>query len=79
MATAKNDGCSQVSVQRCNRFGIPDKISSDSGTRFVNTVLKTITEALCVKHTMGCVYHPQSQGTVERADGVLKEKIAKNV
>ncbi|KAI5086700.1 hypothetical protein C0J45_23928, partial [Silurus meridionalis] len=37
---------------------------------------KTVAKFLIREQRMGCVYHPQSQGMVERANGVLKEKIA---
>lgn len=55
------------------RFGIPDYLSSDNGAHFVN---KTI-EALCTDHRLGCVYHSQSQGMIERANRVLKSKLTK--
>ncbi|MGL5955089.1 MAG: DDE-type integrase/transposase/recombinase, partial [Brevinema sp.] len=80
VATSKNDAIT-VATFLCRevipRFGIPDKISSDNGTHFVSEVIKAVAEALCIKKRMGCVYHPQSQGMVERANGVLKEKVAK--
>ncbi|KAI5617727.1 hypothetical protein C0J50_22731, partial [Silurus asotus] len=38
---------------------------------------KTVIKFLCVKHKLGCVYHPQSQGMVERANGTIKAKVAK--
>lgn len=60
------------------RFGVPDTISSDNGPAFVNgLLLKEIFKRLGVQQKFGCVYHPQSQGSVERANGVLKAKIAK--
>ncbi|KAF7695179.1 hypothetical protein HF521_006902, partial [Silurus meridionalis] len=79
-ATAKNDTKTVGKFlirEVIPRFGIPDKLSSDNGPHFVNNVIKAFAEALCIKQRMGCDYHPQSQGMVERANGVLKEKIAK--
>ena len=59
------------------RFGVPDTISSDNGPAFVNGVLREIFNRLGVEQKFGCVYQPQSQGLVERANGVLKAKTAK--
>ncbi|KAL2076907.1 hypothetical protein ACEWY4_027497 [Coilia grayii] len=59
------------------RFGIPEVISSDNGKAFVEKTWKKIMQALGVKQRYGCIYHPQSQGMVERANGTLKAKIAK--
>lgn len=59
------------------RFSLPDKIISDNGADFVNNVIKEIATRLVMKRKSGCVYHPQSQGMVERANGIFKAKIAK--
>ncbi|XP_056899994.1 uncharacterized protein K02A2.6-like [Takifugu flavidus] len=59
------------------RFGMPDTISSDNGPHFVSRVIQEMFRLLGIKQKYGCVYHPQSQGSVERANGVLKTKISK--
>ncbi len=59
------------------RFGLPDTISSDNGPHFVAQISKMTFKMLGIKQKFGCVYHPQSQGTVERANGTLKAKLAK--
>ena len=59
------------------RFGIPEVVSSDNGKAFVEKTWAKIMQALGIKRRLGCIYHPQSQGMVERANGVLKGKIAK--
>ncbi|KAI5609483.1 hypothetical protein C0J50_9477 [Silurus asotus] len=59
------------------RFGIPDQVQSDNGPHFANVLMKELWKALGVKHKLGCVYHPQSQGMVERANGTIKAKVAK--
>ena len=59
------------------RFGIPTQLSSDNGSAFIGRVLRETLSALQVKQKFGCVYHPQSQGMVERANGTLKAKISK--
>lgn len=59
------------------RFGIPDKIGSDSGSQFVNIVIQRVFQYLWIKHRLRCVYHLQSQGMVESPNGSLKAKLAK--
>ena len=59
------------------RFGIPVMISSDNGPAFVGHVVRQVMQTLWIKQRYGCVYHPQSQGVVERVNGILKAKINK--
>jgi transposase InsO family protein len=46
------------------RFGIPSEISSDNGAAFIQKTLKQVIQHLNVKQSLGCVFHPQSQGMV---------------
>lgn len=59
------------------RFGIPQKISSDNGTHFVNDIISEIGKAFGINLKQHCSYHPQSAGAVERENGTLKAKIKK--
>ncbi len=59
------------------RCGIPSQISSDNGSAFIQRTVKTVIQQLRIKQRLGCVYHPQSQGLVERVNGTLKAKLNK--
>lgn len=59
------------------RFGIPSEISSDNGSAFVQKAVKGVLQYLRIKQRLGSVYHPASQGIVERINGTLKAKIGK--
>ncbi|XP_036001791.1 protein NYNRIN-like [Fundulus heteroclitus] len=59
------------------RFGIPSEISSDNGSAFIQKVLKGVLLKLGIKQRFGAIYHPQSEGIVERINGTLKAKLNK--
>lgn len=78
-ATAKEDTRSAAKFlcrKVIPRFGIPNFLSSDNGIHFVNSTIEAITSVLGMDLKLGCVYHPQSQGMVERAIGTIKSKLA---
>lgn len=62
-------------AEKC--FRLVSQTSSDNDTAFVGNTMRIALKMLIIKQKLGCVYHPQLQGMVERANGMLKAKLAK--
>lgn len=78
--TKKEDGKSVIKFlinHYIPRHGFPERIRSDNGTHFKNQDLQQVEAMLGLKHKFGTVYHPQSQGKVERLNQTVKNKLAK--
>ena len=60
-----------------SRVGIAKEILSDQGTCFMATVLKHLYKWLNVKSIRTSVYHPQTDGLVERFNKTLKQMLKK--
>ena len=58
-------------------IGIPEYITSDNGSEFVNSTMKALVQYLGMKHLLSTAYHPQSNGLVERFNRTLKEGLRK--
>lgn len=56
-------------------FGVPKVIQSDQGSNFTSRLFKQVLNQLQIKHQTSSVYHPQSQGALERFHQHLKSLI----
>ena len=62
-----------------SRMGICDAILSDQGSNFMSRVLKLLYKWLNVERIRTSVYHPQTDGLVERFNKTLKNMLKKLV
>ncbi len=62
-----------------SRVGIPKEILTDQGTAFMSRTLKELYELLGIKSIRTSVYHPQTDGLVERFNRTLKNMVRKFV
>ena len=60
-----------------SRVGIPEAILTDQGTCFMSQVLTALYNWLNVKRIRTSVYHPQTDGLVERFNQTLKRMLKK--
>ena len=57
------------------RFGVPNTIISDNGTQFKSTQFGEFCQEYGIKHFRSSVMHPQTNGQVERANGIILQGI----
>ncbi len=62
-----------------SRVGIPKEILTDQGTAFMSRTIRELYELLGIKSVRTSVYHPQTDGLVERFNRMLKKIIRKFV
>ncbi len=62
-----------------SREGIPKEILTDQGTAFMSRTIRELYELLGIKSIRTSVYHPQTDGLVERFNRTLKTMIRKFV
>uniref|UniRef100_A0A8C5Q1T7 Gypsy retrotransposon integrase-like protein 1 n=1 Tax=Leptobrachium leishanense TaxID=445787 RepID=A0A8C5Q1T7_9ANUR len=66
-------------VQVFARVGIPKEILTDQGTPFVSRLMKELCHLLKIQALKTSVYHPQTDGLVERFNRTLKGMLRKVV
>ena len=57
--------------------GFPQVIQSDQGSNFKSEIFKQFCHNLCIQHNFSTVYHPQSQGSLERFHQTFKSMLKK--
>ena len=62
-----------------SRVGIVREILTDQGSCFMSRVLKDLLSMLQVRHLRTSVYHPQTDGLVERFNKTLKTMLKKGM
>src|SRR5438132_8038293 len=61
------------------RFGVPNRIITNNGTQFTGFELKDWCEEMGIKICYASVAHPQSNGQVERANGMVLQGVKSRV
>jgi transposase InsO family protein len=61
------------------RFGVPKAITIDNGTQFDDETFKTFCSQIGTKIHFASVRHPESNGLVERANGIITTGIMKSI
>ena len=59
------------------RFGVPKELTVDNGKQFDSQLFKEFCRSIGTKLMFASVYHPQSNGAVECANGVIFTSIKK--
>ena len=55
------------------KYGVPNSILTDQGSQFMGNVFQRICKLLQVKHVTTTIYHPESNGSLERFHKTLGE------
>ena len=58
-----------------HRYGIPHSIITNNGSNFTTDEVKTWCGNMGIKLDYASVYHPQTNGQVERANGLIMSGI----
>ncbi|TKS64962.1 Retrovirus-related Pol polyprotein from transposon 412 [Collichthys lucidus] len=79
LRTISAKSVAQALFQVISRVGIPKEILTDQGTQFMSRTLRELYGLLGIKSIRTSIYHPQTDGLVERLNKTLKSMILREV
>ena len=82
IACPRNDANTVVGFMQRNilsRFGALRTIINDEGSHFANKLSAELMRRYGIKHVMGLVYHPQSNGQAEVSNKEIKNILEKTI
>jgi hypothetical protein len=59
------------------RHGVPNILTSDRGTEFVNELIAALTRTYKIHHIKTTAYHPEGNGQTERTNRTIKDILSK--
>ena len=69
-------GCAEAFFQGwVSRFGVPDTLTSDRGSKFSSEVWAAVCKRINIRQCMTTAYHPQANGMVEPLQRRLNEAL----
>ncbi|XP_064195362.1 uncharacterized protein LOC135256967 [Anguilla rostrata] len=77
LRTMATKGIARELVMLFSRVGIPDEILTDQGTPFMSRIMKDLCKLMKITQLRTSVYHPQTDGLVERFNRTLKQMLKK--
>ena len=77
LRTMASKGIARELLMLISRVGIPEEILTDQGTPFMSKVMRDLAGLLKIKQLRTSVYHPQTDGLVERFNRTLKSMLKK--
>ena len=79
MPSKESYGVAQFLYSLMCRHGVPNKVMSDQGREFINSVNSHLFRITGVKHIISLAYHPQTNGLVERFNQTVQRSLLKMV
>ena len=65
----------RLHIRVVHRYGVPHSIITNNGTNFMADEVKLWCSKMGIKLDYASVYHPQTNGQVERANGLIMSGI----
>ena len=73
LRTMATKGIACELVMLFSRVGIPDERLTDQGSPFMSRIMKNLCKLMKITQLLTSVYHPQTDGLVERFNQTLKQ------
>ena len=77
LRTMATKGIARELILLFSRVGLPDEILTEQGTPFMSKIMKDLCTLMKVRQLRTSVYHPQTDGLVERFNQTLKKMLKK--
>lgn len=77
LRTMASKGIARELMLMFSRVGIPEEILTDQGTPFMSRIMKDLCRVMNITQLRTSVYHPQTDGLVERFNQTLKQMLRK--